>query len=605
MPTGNLPPAGEKMHKRVYDAALAGQCKGDEQCAAKIAWAAVEKKYKKVGENWVLRSDLSITDDVIIRSLADVNYVEDSFGVNSCSQCQSFSDGACDRMTNVDNPSAHCDLFEETTLSGNLGTVMMSLTKAPFDKETGEKRWAATTSDTEKDLYTTRMSLSLFKDFLARIESNEAPPVTDLSDYYKGGLPYLSLSHYKDLDGFATLGRSRAVYVDGDRLKAKGVFENPVFPELADAAWNAIRSDIAGGVPPDNRIRISIRFLDWQHTHDDFVFVREALTDKCPYCLAGIPPTEFQKGQLIHFALTRSPVNQRTSIELEERSMKKKTQLEDATSIVGEDLADKVHERAQQGTAEVVQSTAIVDKADVGVLEKRSSGPWGGALTLASAHDFRNAQKMMWKLDDLWYIIRDVIYNILDAPEELVPSKTAAVEGILAEAKSMMESTALVALARLAETPQPQQLQLPKEESQMAHVLDETFEKLRAAYDNTVSDSQMTRKQKYDAIQPVMNDLGSMISRSVDGTTPFASEDIQEMVKIGVQEALQPFLQSLAGAQAGQARSASVSPSPRQVQLGAAPTAVPTDASAAVSRSNTLHDMIRRSVGLQPDGGAK
>src|SRR4030042_5113558 len=84
-------------------------------------------------------------------------------------------------------------------------TVEFSLTirKAYFDEAPQEMRWKADTSDTGEDSYKDEMTLELFSDFLSRIETNEKPPEHFCSDYWSGGTPYLSVSHYHDQNGKA------------------------------------------------------------------------------------------------------------------------------------------------------------------------------------------------------------------------------------------------------------------------------------------------------------------------------------------------------------------------------------------------------------------
>ena len=85
------------------------------------------------------------------------------------------------------------------------------------------------------------MTAELFADFLSRIENKEMPPEEFRSGFWQGGTPYLSVSHYSDLNGAAVPGQVEKVYVDGDYLKAKGTFNSP----LGKACWQAIKADLA------------------------------------------------------------------------------------------------------------------------------------------------------------------------------------------------------------------------------------------------------------------------------------------------------------------------------------------------------------------------
>jgi hypothetical protein len=68
-------------------------------------------------------------------------------------------------------------------------------------------------------------------------------------------------------------------------------------------------------------------------------------------------PKEYMRGQLIHEAMTRVPVNTRTLMEVE-RAMT--TRKEDAESIIGEELAEELEEQAKL----VGKSQALVIKAE-------------------------------------------------------------------------------------------------------------------------------------------------------------------------------------------------------------------------------------------------
>jgi len=223
------------------------------------------------------------------------------------------------------------------------------ISKASFDKATQERRWSAVTSDIDPDSYNDDMSLELYADFEKRIESKELPPERHRSDFWAGGLPYVSISHYLDLNGDGVPGPTDAVWIDGKCFKAKGRFYDT---KLGRACFDAICKDLYGEEKSkhENKIRISIAFIDWMHRHksNGFEFVRESLDDVCPECLnemiAGKSDGKvFLRGHLIHLALTRVPVNERTSMEV--RSMV--TQIDDAASIVGEELAEEISEKTK------------------------------------------------------------------------------------------------------------------------------------------------------------------------------------------------------------------------------------------------------------------
>jgi len=306
-----LPEAGKNLYVSAWNGAYKGTCKDRsdrDECASKIAWSAVKRKYKK---------------------------------------------GADDKWT----PKANVQEFS------------MAITKTSYDKVSNERHWRAVASDTEDDLYKDNMTLELFSDFIARIESEESPPEEFRSDFWSGGRPYLSISHYPDLSGIGVPGPVDAVYIDGrieanrGMLKSRGRFEDT---PIGKACFQAISKDIADNVPEDERIRISIAFLDYKHRHKStgYEFERSEEDSLCPECLKELitgeyEGKEFLKGHLIHLALTRVPVNERTSMEVE-RSMT--TRKEDAASIIGDELADDL-EAQLEGKA-VIKSDALVIKAE-------------------------------------------------------------------------------------------------------------------------------------------------------------------------------------------------------------------------------------------------
>ncbi len=308
MPTGNLPAEGAKLHKEVYDKALNGSCKGDKECAARVAWTAVKNAgwYKDKDGNW--------------------------------------------------------------HKSANLAEFSLRIERASLDKASGEMRWRAVASDIDEDSYGDSMSLSLFNDFLHRIETEELVPEEFRSEFWSGGIPYLSVSHYLDLNGKAVPGPIDVVFIDGHCLKAKGRFNDT---PLGRACFKSVCKDLYDekSKTRSDKVRISIAFLDWAHKHksNGYVFERKSMDDTCPECFKEFlerlqgnespKGKEFLKGHLIHLALTRVPVNTRTSMEVE-RSMT--TRKEDAASIIGEELADEIDEESKL----IGKSEALVIKAD-------------------------------------------------------------------------------------------------------------------------------------------------------------------------------------------------------------------------------------------------
>ncbi|MHA2191064.1 MAG: hypothetical protein ACXAAP_12585 [Candidatus Thorarchaeota archaeon] len=314
MPPQGLPERAKEVYLSAEASAKKSCPEGDrhEECIARKAWAAVKRGWKKEGEKWVPKS------------------------------------------------TAEFSLF---------------INKASLNKKTQEMHWYAVASDIEPDSYNDEMSLELYSDFEKRIETKELPPESHRSDYWQGGMPYLSVSHYLDLNGFAVPGPTDNVYVDGKCLKSNGRFDNTV---LGKACFDAICKDLYGEEKSENedKIRISIAFIDWGHEHksNGYEFNRKSLDEICPECLKeqfiGGEGKIFRKGHLIHLALTRVPVNERTSMEV--RSMP--TQKQDSESIVGEELAEMIEERKDElqleGKADLVIKADQEDETPEAIVEE-------------------------------------------------------------------------------------------------------------------------------------------------------------------------------------------------------------------------------------------
>lgn len=247
----------------------------------------------------------------------------------------------------------------------DLTQFSLAIKKASYDPKSGEYRWRADVSDVDPDLYNDSMSMELYANFMKRIESGEKPPEEFCSDFWAGGMPYLSLSHYPDLNGDAVPGVVDAVYIDGKFFKSKGRMNNT---PLGKASWDALKKDLEHkSVVTDayNPVRMSIAFLDYKHQHkrNDFLFERSDENPICIECLKeAIGAAErkgrtFLDGHLVHFALTRVPVNQRTIMEVD-KSMT--TRKEDASSIVGDELAEEIEKKSEL----VGKSEALVIKSD-------------------------------------------------------------------------------------------------------------------------------------------------------------------------------------------------------------------------------------------------
>lgn len=317
----------------------------------------------------------------------------------------------------------------------------------------GVMRWSAINSDTDWDLYGERMSLELYRSMISKIRANEPPPepfkeyVT--SDYWQGGMPYLSIAHYPDGNGKAVPGDVRELFIDGKQLKAKGtLFNSP----LGQAVWKSLKEDELNykNLIDKDRIRISIAFLDLAHRHGDDgeVFERKSISDVCPECKSGKGQKIYLDGYLVHLALTRVPVNPRTLMEAEDvmaRKSKIETREEDAVSIVGDEklveeiksavgleersiLVEMSEATAEEGSpTNVVPSLEPVEAKSYGEVEQvQVWKPFGGATSMKEAKQYTEAQQESWRISDLYYTFTDVARNIMDSEEITDKAETLA-----------------------------------------------------------------------------------------------------------------------------------------------------------------------------------
>jgi len=199
-----------------------------------------------------------------------------------------------------------------------IATHEMFITRVAKDRQTGVLRWFSKASGIERDLYDERMSVELFKDFVKRVESKEDAPTPFSSKAWAGGLPYLGVAHYLDLNGDGIAGDTERVWIDGDIFKAKGTFRKTA---IGLASYKAIKNDFSENKPDEFRVRVSIAFIDWAHEHEGFGnFTRNDLIDRCDMCERGLGEKVYRAGHLVHLALTRRPAYPRASIALEENN---------------------------------------------------------------------------------------------------------------------------------------------------------------------------------------------------------------------------------------------------------------------------------------------
>lgn len=477
-----------------------------------------------------------------------------------CGECYFFEGGSCRIVEGEIDADDVCDQFEPARERGSmtadqaaatgrsapdLPTLDMFIYRVSENKQTGERRWYATASGIDVDKYGERMSVRLFKDFVRRAESQEPAPEPFTSKAWNGGLPYLSVAHYLDLEGFGIVGPTDKIWVDGSVFKAKGRFDED--SELAQRAYRAIKADDKNGVPDDERVRISIAFVDWEHEHEGRgVFRRKSLAHSCKLCAAGIGDKVYKKGHLVHLALTRRPAYEETEITLEERS-DMTTKREDAASIVGEDMADELEERQQKLTSrsEGVAPDAIVTKDDddyEGKGHNKATGtkaeveeetverskPLNGAVTLDEAEAALSQSSTAYL--DRWGVLRAVLTNIAGQ------DKAEQVGAVLEDFQSQVDVMAAKSVIRLneileaeesggegaapAQSADPSQVErtATKEadmpENETPDLIKEAFGGLEEAV-NEALETPLDRQSRLAMIQPALEGVGEAIQRTV------------------------------------------------------------------------------------------
>jgi len=384
-----------------------------------------------------------------------------------CGDCLFFEESECRIVEDRIDEDDVCDQFEPNLKDGHMkaeqGTKVAVANTEPsmggFDmwiyrvaEKNGIRKFYSTSSGTKVDLYQERMSTKLFNDFVKRIKNPETEiPVQFTSEAWGGGLPYLGVAHYLDLDGFGIIGKADSVWRDGKVLKMKGTFhDNP----LANAAFEAIQSDRLEKRADIERVRVSIAFIDWGHNHGKGrTFTRKSLGDVCPYCEAGMGDKEYTAGQLVHLALTRRPAYPETEIvALEERSMTKRR--DDAASIIGDELADELEAKSKEligrsTDGEAVAAGAIVIKDESGELEQEAESAkvertLDGALTLDDAEAYLTKSDESPTLLTPYELLTVVLTNIAGDEE-----KGTAIREVVRDFQNTLDSRTAEAVLRI------------------------------------------------------------------------------------------------------------------------------------------------------------
>lgn len=495
-----------------------------------------------------------------------------------CSACQYFSSGYCSLLKIEVAPGDYCDAFAANLQTGRKSSreaqaevvvsvtkgalrryiphtveIPMFITRVSTDRQSGARRWYATASGLAKDLFTERMSIQLYKDFIKRIESKEIAPKPFISKAWQGGLPYVGIAHYLDLDGYGIVGPTDQVFIDGKTLKMRGRFNDT---PLSDKAYESIEKDIKDKVSQDERVRVSIAFIDWAHKHEGAGdFVRKSLKDQCLLCAKGVGEKIYLSGHLVHLGLTRMPAYEDTDITLEERAMETKTaKRDDAASIVGDELADELEERealTERSSEEVAPGAVVIrhddeeyedEDEDEKKKKKRKNAKsskddgaayraLGGAKSLDEADAF--LEKSGDGLIDSWGVFADVLSNLSSeestpAIREVVTDFQTRLDVMTAKAvieiqKSISGGVKVAEEVKVTEPkiteeviePTEPAAEVPEVVEETPHVLDEALMRIRAAFDDAVA-APGEKNEKLAMLQPAVVELAEAIQKSVD-----------------------------------------------------------------------------------------
>lgn len=462
---------------------------------------------------------------------------------------------------------AHMKALYANVHESAIAEMSLTVVKASYEKSESDpnkkRRILMVSSDTDPDLYDESMSKSLFQDFVDHINNKHDIPEPFKSaiceDYWCGGMPYISIAHFgAGKEGKNIPGTIESVYIDGERLKSKAyLHDTPLGRKLFDALCDDLEKH-KSGVADHKPVRVSIGFLDLEHEHvidgKTVTFTRTDLGQKCTLCADGVGGKIYKKGYLVHEAATRVPVNQRTEMALEEKSMSDiLTKKDDAASIVGEDLAEELEQKSLADDVLVVKSEETKEP-DATVKIEVSDDLVALLNTVKSELD--EVKKSLGELQ-----ARPVVEESM----EQVVEKSHEKEEVKEEEKKEEEVKSVSA----------------------TNPLDEKFEQLKSAL----------ATGKVEAVQAVFNALGQEVEKSFTPAPPSAT-DIAAIVKSAVDEAVTPLkiqIAQLTAEKGAVAAKASQHPVTRALQLKPAELTQKSQS----PQLTQIQKIARRSVGLE------
>ena len=458
--------------------------------------------------------------------------------------------GGCHK--NHEDAVSHLQALEANVKDASLVEMSLRITKASYQKsDRAPMKWAAIDSDVDPDLFEEKMSTELYMDFCSRIENKTPIPeafheVICESDWC-GGMPYLSIAHYKAGTSMGNVpGAVDSVYMDGTRLKSKGTLhDSPMGRKVFDALREDLYMEKSGNV--DHRpVRISIGFLDLEHEHvpqvsggQHFTFTRTDTGQICPLCSQGIGGKIYKKGQLIHLAMTRVPVNPRTRMSVEKSMDDIITKRDDAKSIIGE-LAEELEEKSIASDVLVVRSDAPdPSPSPISQCYDPNTGGWNNDC-IASVFD-----KFMADVrNEIGTTVKSLVDGVEKSTEEKMTEATD--KSVMGIPEKPFEYAGLDGNGNNT-IANPVKAEAKDEEAGEKDTKGDEEKKEMSTLDKSFADlkSILANAKSVEEVQAAFNALGQEVEKSYTPPAP-AADDLAAIVRSAVEAAVAPLKMEIA-----------------------------------------------------------
>lgn len=496
----------------------------------------------------------------------------------------------------------------------DIAEFYLYVTKAVLNKDeldpNKQRRIALSASDTEPDLYDERMSKELFYDMKYRIYSNTPIPEEFKSavceDFWCGGMPYLSIAHYPaGSDGKNVPGTVEKIEVDGKYLKSSAyLHDTPLGRNLFDSLRKDIEQKSLSSDTEFKPVRVSIGFLDLEHEHisdgKTVTFTRKARGQVCPLCKAGTGSKIYKKGHLVHLAATRVPVNPRTEMSLEEKSMGDIiTKKDDAASIVGEDLAEDLEAKS------LADDVLVVKAEEIGTMPAAiPSQIDGGMVNSPSKEAFADCYDPNTDAFDQACVNTKMAQFMVDMRNSMNTVKSVAIESMSADGvnKSIEK---LQASPVVEESMDKVKMHDKEEEEEVAEDKKETKEELKGKSEVAPIDAAFAQLKSLlgsnptvEQVQTAYASLGKEVEKAYTPPAPSAS-DIEAIVRSAVEAAVKPLAIELAQfkAQGVQVTQSQDNPISRALSLRPAELLEKSGAQAPARKFSQIEMLARKSTG--------